>query len=352
MKHKYLLTSRVLPLIAGSSLLYFSFAIIAALGDEGSASTDERSLGAESPKIQIVLLDQASIKWGRSANDWSWPWPREAYGLVADFCSRSTVRAVVWDVLFTEMSTYGSEDDLQFARALGRTSNSVLACSCENGVDTRVHAVDHEGASREAESVEEPIEMLRSIPQFVEGYPITELSANALLIGAYNIEAESDGICRRARPFFQVGERTIPSLGVAAFVAGTTDREHVRFAVRKGDVRIGQTRIPVDLDGKMALKFRGRSDAYKRVSMASVIRSELLLRSGKSKVEIDPQQFSNSYVFVAFSFPGMNDLRAFPVGEDIGVLFHITVLENLLKLSERIGATSREQSIRESGDSP
>ena len=37
------------------------------------------SPGPNTGRIKLILLDQASLHWGRKQNGFSWPWPREVY---------------------------------------------------------------------------------------------------------------------------------------------------------------------------------------------------------------------------------------------------------------------------------
>ncbi len=80
--------------------------------------------GPATGKVKVILLDRNSLDWGKTQNKWSWPW--EVYGPIIDFCKRGGARAVVFDVLFTEPSLYGVQDDKVLA-AIGRAPASVGA---------------------------------------------------------------------------------------------------------------------------------------------------------------------------------------------------------------------------------
>ncbi|MBU1694501.1 MAG: CHASE2 domain-containing protein, partial [Verrucomicrobia bacterium] len=59
---------------------------------------------AETPRIKVILLDQASLDWGKKEMGLAWPWPREIYSALLDFCARGGARSVAFDVVFTEPS--------------------------------------------------------------------------------------------------------------------------------------------------------------------------------------------------------------------------------------------------------
>ena len=85
------------------------------------------------PNIKLILLDQASLDWGSEQNGWSWPWPREVYAPILDFCRRGGARVVAFDVLFTEPSVYGVSDDEALEAAIRRTPPRSTSPGTANG---------------------------------------------------------------------------------------------------------------------------------------------------------------------------------------------------------------------------
>ncbi|MDD5206400.1 MAG: CHASE2 domain-containing protein, partial [Desulfobacterales bacterium] len=76
--------------------------------------------GPATSRIKLILLDQNSLDWGARENGLSWPWPREVYGPVIDFCTRSGAKAVIFDVIYSEPSVYGASDDALLGEAIRR----------------------------------------------------------------------------------------------------------------------------------------------------------------------------------------------------------------------------------------
>ena len=70
-----------------------------------------------SEDICFIALDQESLDWASEEMGWSWPWPRSAYGDIVNYFSLTNAKTLVFDVLFTEPSVYGAEDDQAFAIA-------------------------------------------------------------------------------------------------------------------------------------------------------------------------------------------------------------------------------------------
>jgi len=66
---------------------------------------------APAKQIKLILLDQETLDWAESESGLSWPWYRQAYLPILDFCERAGVKGVAFDVLYTENSAYSVEDD-------------------------------------------------------------------------------------------------------------------------------------------------------------------------------------------------------------------------------------------------
>ncbi|MEW5818477.1 MAG: CHASE2 domain-containing protein, partial [Spirochaetota bacterium] len=73
---------------------------------------------SSSGEVVLILLDQNSLDWGKDISGLSWPWPREVYTYIVNFCKRGGVRSLAFDVLYTEPSPYGVYDDQIFGSSI------------------------------------------------------------------------------------------------------------------------------------------------------------------------------------------------------------------------------------------
>lgn len=238
-----------------------------------------RLLAAPAPadqRIRIITLDQASLDWGRTENGLGWPWPRETYVYLLDFLARAKPRVIAFDVLFSEPSVYGVEDDQRLAARIKANGNVVLV---------------YKAAAK-------------------DGGLIPELAAGAAGLAHVGETPDDDGIFRRLVLSHADGRS---SLALAVLRTGSED-----------------TRPAVSADHPYLLRYRGPSGTFPTYSLAEIIRSELLLREGGAPT-VDPALFRDSLVFLGFSAPGLLDLRAAPIdGVMPGVEIHATALSNLL----------------------
>ncbi len=265
--------------------------------------------GPATEDIVLILLDQNSLDWAQKENGLSWPWPREIYGAIVDFCSRNGAQALAIDVLYTEPSAYGVEDDRSFAAAVGKFGKVAGA----------VFLGKKSGSTIEwPASIQEPRLMLTSpdslsarssleTTEFSRAtFPISELAENAAVLGNVQLKPDSDGVYRRVQLFNSFADKPVPALGLGAWLAAGNRAEISRGA--DGTLKIGNHEIPVNSRGDAILRYRGPSGTHQNFSAAAVLQSEIQFRMGAPMVIDDPAAFKDKYVLFGFSAPGLLDI--------------------------------------------
>ena len=252
--------------------------------------------GSHTGDIVLVLLDQPSLDWGERENGLTWPWPREVYAPIIDFCTRAGARSVSFDVLFTEASGFGVQDDEALGAAIARNGRFVGARFLSVG--------NRDGAVGRADE------------------PIGEVADSARLLANVSDVPDGDGIFRRAGLVRTWAGRPVPSLGVGAWLA---DEQRPL-----DDLPDLLASLPLGPDGAALLRYRGPAGVYATYGAAAVIQSELRLLEGGEPV-IHPEALGGKHVFFGFSAPGLMDLRPTPLSSvSPGVVIHATALDNLL----------------------
>jgi adenylate cyclase len=288
--------------------------------------------GPATPKVVTILLDQESLVWAKKENGWGWPWPREVYSAIVDFCKRGGAKALVFDVLLTEPSAYGVSDD----KALGDSASSygkvigAMLLGSHMATETswpqgfppprlEITGAESWAAAQRPRGFDFPL----------AEFPIPELGAAAASLANTNLPADSvDGVYRREPLFSRFGGKLVPSEALAAYLVGEAGPH--RLTVSKGLLDVDGHRVPLDRDGRALLRFRGPSLTHKAYRAAAVIRSEQLLLGGE-KAEIDPAALKDAYVFFGFTASGLFDLKPTPMsGAYPGVEVNATMLDNLL----------------------
>ena len=284
-----------------------------------------------SDAIVIIALDQASLDWMQKEQGLGWPWPREAYAAVVDFCARAGAASLIMDVLYTEPSVYGPEDDARFGRAVNSFGKVSLPLVLGKAAD---------GSGRwPAWAASSPLRLDPDTAPEVwpagrqATFPIAEIAAGAAL-GDAHTASDPDGIYRRVLPFALLDGRPAPNLALAGFLSvmgpAAAGRERATLVLTGQD---WTRRIPLDEDGRAVLRFSGPAGSYARYSAAAVVQSAVLLQQGETP-GIDPALLSGKHVFFGFTAPGLFDLRPSPMGGVYsGVEVQATMFDNLLSES-------------------
>lgn len=115
-------------------------------------------------EVALVTVEQQSID-RLEQEDMVPPYPREFYGVLAKVAAHYSVPLIVYDILFTESSRFGVEDDLRFARNLK-----------ESGVPAFFPAASPSGLTKA---------------------PVPQIAQVAAGLGSVNSENDSDGVFRK-----------------------------------------------------------------------------------------------------------------------------------------------------------
>ncbi|MBF0232999.1 MAG: CHASE2 domain-containing protein, partial [Desulfamplus sp.] len=183
--------------------------------------------------ICLILVDQASLDWMSQNNGLNWPWPREIYSVVVDFCKRHQAKAVAFDVLFTEPSSYGVEDDISFGKAVddyGKVASAAFLKRLSGShtkwpQDAASETIVIEGANSWLKT---PAGQACLFPRAV--MPIPELISTSAILCNVQQEPDPDGIYRRTRMVSFFDNNAVPSLGIGIYFAAdkesnsTTDK--------------------------------------------------------------------------------------------------------------------------------
>ena len=288
--------------------------------------------GKATDDIRLILLDGKSLDWGRKEIDLTWPWPKEMYAAVVDFCRRSGAKALAFDVLFEDPSGYGIEDDRRFGRALASFGNTATSVALD----------DKDGSGGEHWPAGVPLPRFKVIglqpwqqhaDQKIKAFsrammPIVEVAQNTAILCNVTQSPDSDGIYRKIELFGLFDDQLLPALGLGNYLAANPD---ATLQILFDRVILDGISIPVDRNGSAILRYRGPAGTYKTFSAAAVIQSEIQVLNAESPNINDPAAFRDKYVFFGMSAKGLFDLRSAAVaGVMPGVEIYATMLDNFL----------------------
>lgn len=268
-------------------------------------------------RIVIIEVDQNSIE-AESQAGIQWPWPRQLYGPILEFLSEA--EAVFIDILFTEPSSYGQEDDQILSRAIKKAGNvylpfflsrTIKEVSPEEVDFLSRFALKGAGPARlRYESLITPIDILRG--------PVR---------GAGNvaISPDSGDVYRKIPLLFTLKELTLPNLTFSYFTGQGQAR------VVGETVQVNGVELPL-IEGKILLRYFRGKNPFQAFSAEDILEA---YRGRKHPNRLNKDFFKGKIVFIGLTAAGLYDLKPTPVsgvatGLSAGVHIHATFFENLI----------------------
>lgn len=279
-------------------------------------------------RIAVITIDQGSLDYMARDMSLSWPVPRQVYGAVVDFLHKGGAKAVAFDLMFSEPSSYGVSDDELFARSLGLMPSVQAASLSTDPHAGGLNAVPLIFGKRSLSFINSRW-YATVFQRFVEKDfvkvlpPIKEYAEHAVLVGNVSGHADRDGVYRRVDLGGMMGTYPILSFPFALHLAGEPDADYSWLRRFMGP------------HGQLVPRYFAGESSFGIYSLLDVLHSASGYLSGDAtRIRIDPKLFEGAYVLIGATAPGLLDLRPTSVDSKLpGVFFHATVLDNILRRS-------------------
>lgn len=267
-----------------------------------------------SDNIVMVVVDQPSLE-ALAAEGVTWPWPRQIYAPVIEYLAQA--EAVYFDVLFTEASSYGDEDDRILAEAIRKAGNVTLPLFV---------TATRKGSAAADEPFLKRVSLAGSVPR-APTYPavlapIPVLAGAARNGGNVMIKPDQDGVYRRVPLLFGADGLLFPNLILGDLLKNGK-------LTLEGD-RICRAGRPLPLqDEQLLLRFSSAREPFRIIPVIDLIRAT----SGADPApRFTRDFFRGKRVLIGLTAAGLYDLKPTAVSSSsFGTLVHATTLENLLK---------------------
>lgn len=284
---------------------------------------------SHSQSIALVVVDQESIDWVSENLSIGWPWPRELFAAIIKNCVRRGAETIGFDVIFTENSNFGVEDDFKLKNAMlqaGHFSLGSVVTSNASGQHLSHWPIE---IPIPQQIIRDKDGFVNQLPNYAHAtFPIPDLLTEGIVLANVQHPADDDGIYRKIHPFVRFDDVLLPTLGVGLYLSAHPKAEII---FRKNNIEIDGHVVPVDDTGNALLNFREPRGTYKTIRAASILRNELLLINGEISREDIEDDLAGKYVFFGYTAPGLHDLRPTPTdGSFSGVEINATMLDNLL----------------------
>lgn len=357
-------------LFAGAAIGAGAAAIVLAIAAAGVLETVElglydwrmRTVAQDPPDVNrdivIVELNDTTIRdldgtFGR------WPWPRAAVSMVIDFLNRAPARVIAVDFAFTERDRVrlhgigqteisGADSDAVLVESVRAAPGAILLADA-----TYEGVAGGDQVNRPAEWTAQPYRLGAGIyERRTITTPFPELTAAASGIAHNYAVLDKRGSLRRIPPFVRMGDRFMPSLGVAAALRGLDVRPE-EVVLEGQTLRIRDRAIPLlsapvrdSITGEareqltMLVNYRAPfllangERPYPSYEVRHLVQSEIQLL-GEEKPIVDPAVFRDKIVFVGLTASGLVDVFQTPFdaagqGRMPGVQMHASVADSIL----------------------
>jgi adenylate cyclase len=309
-----------------------------------------------SDQVVIVTIDEQSLK-----REGRWPWPRSRLANLVDKLTESGVAVIGFDFLFPEKDIYVpfnkvkselenqdlsgmdkkklmhwlegvSDSDSRFADAIRRSERTVLSYFVYPTAEQAAGSAEEMGPKEFALLDFSQYSMVQSSDQSITPYFLHSIYAVGLslpsLVDAANsagyasFVAEPDGIVRRIPMVQAYKEALFPPLSLQLLKEAARLSSVVRvFPHRVGELRLGDSPIPVSEEGDFLVNYYGPQQTFTYLSASDVLDGT-----------VKPIQLKDKIVLVGGTAAALFDLHATPYGSLYpGVEVHANVIENILQ---------------------
>jgi adenylate cyclase len=300
-----------------------------------------RAAPGSGKNVAILYVDEPSLVTMKEMGI-SWPWPRELYAGALEFAKRGGARAVVFDLFFSEDSSYGLGDDEAFARGIaqGPPAYFVIFASDYETEDYPPIITDVLERSRIPFTGVIPPYMMKV--QSLQSLPVPEIADTATGFGNAQTKPDIDGIYRRVPLMLGHEGLVIPQIGfkVASDLLRLT---RITWPSRM-HLTLDDKRVPLDEDGNFMINYIGGVDSYPALPLAKVLLANQQLKDGRTP-DLDPSVLKDRVVIIGVAAPGLYDLKPMPLAQVYpGPEIHATVIDSLMRhdFIRPLGTTAKE----------
>jgi adenylate cyclase len=314
-----------------------------------------------SGQVVIVAIDEQSLK-----REGRWPWSRTRLAKLVDKLTESGAAVIGFDFLFPEKDIYVpfnkikselekqdlsgmdkkkfmgwlegvSDSDSQFADAIRRSERTVLGYFVYPTAEQAAGSAEEMGPKEFTLLDFSQYSMVQSSEQSITPYFLHSIYAVGLSLptlmdaansaGYASFVAEPDGVIRRIPMVQAYKEALFPPLSLQLLKEATKLNSVVRiFPHRVGELRLGDSPIPVSEEGDFLVNYYGPQQTFTYLSASDVLDGT-----------VGRLQLKDKIVLVGASAAALHDLHTTPYGPLYpGVEVHANIIENIMRISSRI----------------
>jgi len=274
--------------------------------------------------IVIVAIDDASYEYILEKYG-EWPLDRSVYAKLTDYIESQSPKSIAFDLMFVKSIKSDENSDRALVDIFKKYDNVYTAMNLDN----------------QEEDLRKPVKLPdklavnltnNSNKTDTDFYEFTNCRGildgilnNTSNIGMINVLRGDDGVLRQMPLFLNYDGKYYPQLAfkVALNSLGLKDKKD--FVInKKGELILGDKKIPVNKDGSVTLNWYGSAGTYEHVSLYKLLKA----MEGDKSYKFD---FKDKIVYFGATVSSLSDIKTVPVDRVFpGVEVQATYVNNLL----------------------
>jgi adenylate cyclase len=293
----------------------------------------------------LVFIDVDEYSLGVMSSLYGgWPWPRASvFGQIVDYMMEGNPSAVLFDVLFTELSSKRLDEEINMEDSDFAAISSVYGNLSHAAIFSNISSVYKtkplpESAEYNFEIKVDDSKAKIKIPELNDNQmPYQLLNDCAAAVHLVNHIEDGDGISRRCNILLKYQGKYYPGLALRALMFKLQPTEMVLedddlHLIRDGKLLV---KIPLDKEGRFRINFYDTLErfAHNTLSAIGIYQSAQLYHQGVSVDTLDypPAFFKDKIIVIGSSANGLKDNKVTPMGKNFaGPFIHISAISNVL----------------------
>ena len=274
--------------------------------------------------IVIVAIDDASYEYVLDKYG-EWPLDRSVYSKITEYIEAQSPKSIAFDLMFVKSVKSNESADKELADIFKKYNNIYTAMNLDNQeADLRkpVELPDKLAVNllNNSKNIDTKFYEFTNCRSILDG-----ILNNTSNIGMINVLRADDGVLRQMPLFLNYNGKYYPQLAlkVALDSLGLKDKKDFEIN-KKGELILGNKRIPVNNDGSVTLNWYGVSGTYEHIPLYKLLKAV----EGDKKYKFD---FKNKIVYFGATVSSLSDIKTTPVDKVFpGVEVQTTYVNNIL----------------------
>ena len=274
--------------------------------------------------IVIIAIDDASYEYILEKYG-EWPLDRNVYAKLTDYIESQSPKSIAFDLMFVKSIKSDENSDKALVDIFKKYDNVYTAMNLDNQEkDLRKPALLPEKLAinlvNKSKKVDTKFYEFTNCRGILDG-----ILNNTSNIGMINVLRGEDGVLRQMPLFLNYEGKYYPQLALKVALDSLGLKDKKDFVInKKGELILGDKKIPVNKDGSVTLNWYGEAGTYEHIPLYKLIRA----MEGDKNYKFD---FKDKIVYFGATVSSLSDIKTVPVDRVYpGVEVQTTYVNNVI----------------------